>query len=177
MRETHEDCKWEGLIGYRFVQGGVEFDHLIKNFGATVTGKDGFNAEGGYIIPGLVDIHTHGAMGADASDASPEGLKRLACYYAANGVTGWLPTTMTLPEPEMVKALESIRDFTRPINGAKVFGVHLEDAVYAASTAPARVIGAEKAGSIEVGHSADLVVLDEQLQVKAVYVDGERVEV
>ena len=40
MRETHEDCKWEGLIGYRFVQGGVEFDHLIENFGAAVTGKD-----------------------------------------------------------------------------------------------------------------------------------------
>ena len=56
-------------------------------------------------------------------------------------------------------------------------GIRLEDAVYAASTALARVIGAEKAGSIEVGHSADLVVLDEQLQVKAVYVDGERAEV
>ena len=126
MRETHEDCKWEGLIGHRFVQGGVEFDHLIENFGAAVTGKDGFDAEGGYIIPGQVDIHTHGAMGADASDANPEGLKRMACYYAANGVTGWLPTTMTIPEPELVKALESIRDFTRPINGAKVFGVHLE---------------------------------------------------
>ncbi len=114
------------FIGHRFVQGGVEFDRLIENFGETVTGKDGFDAEGGYIIPGLVDIHTHGAMGADASDASQEGLKRMACYYAANGVTGWLPTTMTIPEPELVKALESIRDFTRPTNGAKVFGVHLE---------------------------------------------------
>lgn len=114
------------FIGHRFVQGGVEFERLIENFGETVTGKDGFDAEGGYIIPGLVDIHTHGAMGADASDASQEGLKRMACYYAANGVTGWLPTTMTIPEPELVKALESIRDFTRPTNGAKVFGVHLE---------------------------------------------------
>ena len=63
------------------------------------------------------------------------------------------------------------------VRRAVFFGIPLEDAVYAASTAPARVIGAEKAGSIEVGHSADLVVLDEQLQVKAVYVDGERVEV
>ena len=41
----------KALIGHRFVQGGVEFDHLIKNFGATVTGKDGFDAEDGYIIP------------------------------------------------------------------------------------------------------------------------------
>lgn len=59
---------------------------------------------------------------------------------------------------------------------AASFGIPLEDAVYAASAAPAKVIGAEKAGSIEVGHSADLVVLDESLQVKAVFVDGARVE-
>lgn len=51
MKETHEDCKWEGLIGYRFVQGGVEFDHLIENFGAAVTGRMALMRKADILLP------------------------------------------------------------------------------------------------------------------------------
>ena len=108
----------------RFVTGGVAFSDVIEAVGPAVT--DGIDLNGAYVIPGLIDIHTHGALGEDASDGSPEGLVAMSRYYAAGGVTSWCPTTMTLKEPELTKAMEAVGDFVRPANGAKVAGVHLE---------------------------------------------------
>ena len=73
----------------RFVSGGIEFDKVIVDVGSQVTG--GTDARGCYLIPGLIDIHTHGAMGEDASDGKAEGLLKMARYYAAEGVTSWCP--------------------------------------------------------------------------------------
>lgn len=108
----------------RFVPGGVAFGRTIEAAGPEVTG--GRDAEGCYLIPGLIDVHTHGAMNEDASDGKPEGLVKMSRYYAAGGVTSWCPTTMTLKEPELTRAMEAIRAFERPAGGAKVAGVHLE---------------------------------------------------
>ena len=108
----------------RFVTGGIEFSDVVEAVGPAVTG--GTDLGGCYVIPGLIDVHTHGAMNEDASDGSPEGLVKMARYYAAGGVTSWCPTTMTLKEPVLTKSMEAVRDFQRPADGAKVAGVHLE---------------------------------------------------
>ncbi len=109
-----------------FVEGGVAFTDRITAAGPAVTGPGDLDARGGYVIPGLIDIHTHAAMGADASDGDPEGMAVLSRYYAAGGVTAWCPTTMTLKEPELTRAMHAIRDFVRPEDGARVAGVNLE---------------------------------------------------
>lgn len=114
------------FIGREFVEGGLEFDQVIRKTGGEVSGKGDFDAQGDYVIPGLIDIHSHGAVGEDAGDGSPEGLGRLSEFYAANGVTGWVATLMTLSEQELTKALVTIRDFTRPGQGARLLGVNLE---------------------------------------------------
>ncbi len=108
-----------------FVPGGIEFEEKITDVGAKVTGT-GEDLGGAYVIPGLIDIHSHAAAGADASDGDPEGMLTMSRYYAAGGVTSWCPTTMTLPESDLVKAMETIRDMERPANGAKVAGINLE---------------------------------------------------
>lgn len=108
-----------------FVDGGIEFDRRITAVGA-VDGPADLDGEGCYVIPGLVDIHTHAAMGEDASDGRPEGMPVMSRYYAAGGVTSWCPTTMTLKEPVLTKAMHVIRDFVRPEDGAKVAGINLE---------------------------------------------------
>lgn len=108
-----------------FVRGGIEFDEKITAVGA-VNGDADLDAQGCYVIPGLIDIHTHAAMGEDASDGKPEGMPVMSRYYAAGGVTSWCPTTMTLKEPVLTQAMHTIRDFVRPENGAKVAGVNLE---------------------------------------------------
>ncbi len=108
-----------------FLDGGIEFADKITAVGAGVTGE-GIDAGGCYVIPGLIDIHTHAAKGEDASDGRPEGMPVMSRYYAAGGVTSWCPTTMTLKEPVLTQAMHTIRDFVRPADGAKVAGVNLE---------------------------------------------------
>lgn len=112
------------FLGKTFVDTDVEFDHTITAIG-TLTGSADVDAAGAYLIPGLVDIHTHGAVGQDFSDGRPEGLLSLANYYAAHGVTSYLATTMTLNEAALTPALHAIRDFP-PVQGARCAGVHLE---------------------------------------------------
>ena len=115
------------FLNGRFIEGGVEFDEKIISAGAQVQGmEDALDAKGAYLIPGLIDVHTHGAMNEDSSDGKPEGLLKMGHYYARDGVTSWCPTTMTLKEPELTKAVEAIRDYQRPADGAKVAGIHLE---------------------------------------------------
>ena len=112
------------FLNGRFVEGGIEFDEKITAVGCDVT--DGEDLGGCYVIPGLVDIHTHGALSEDASDGAAEGMPVLSRYYAKGGVTSWCPTTMTLKEPVLTEAMKVIRDFERPEDGAKVAGIHLE---------------------------------------------------
>jgi len=112
------------FLNGQFVDGGIEFEETITAAGADIT--DGEDAQGCYIIPGLIDVHTHGALSQDASDGIPEGLTTMSRHYAKEGVTSWLPTTMTLKEHTLKDAVEVIRDFARPADGAKVAGIHLE---------------------------------------------------
>lgn len=84
------------------------------------------DGHGGYLVPGFVDIHTHGAVNEDFSDGKPEGLVKLSRYYASKGVTSFLATTMTLKEHTLLPAMKAVREFVRPADGAKCAGIHLE---------------------------------------------------
>ena len=84
------------------------------------------DAKSKYLVPGFVDVHTHGAMNEDFSDGKADGLPKMSRYYAKNGVTSFLATTMTLKEETLTPAMEVIRDFIRPADGAKCAGIHLE---------------------------------------------------
>ena len=112
------------LIGKAFLGADIQFDETITAIGK-IEGPADLDAQGCYVVPGLVDIHTHGAMGEDFSDGRRPGLQPLADYYAAHGVTSYLATTMTLKEETLTPAMHAIRDF-RPAGGAKCAGVHLE---------------------------------------------------
>lgn len=111
------------FVDRQFVATDVTFDTVITGIGAAK--GEGFDASGCYVVPGFVDIHTHGAVGEDFSDGRAEGLQPMADYYAAHGVTSYLATTMTLQESVLTKAMHTIRDF-RPVGGAKCAGIHLE---------------------------------------------------
>lgn len=112
------------FLGKSFVEGDIRFGDRIEAIGK-LDGPADLDVHGGYVIPGLVDIHTHGAVGEDFSDGKPEGFQVMADYYASCGVTSFLATTMTLPEPVLGAAMEAVLHFRRS-GGAKCAGVHLE---------------------------------------------------
>lgn len=58
---------------------------------------DAADLGGATVIPGLIEVHSHGAAGYDFSDGDYEGLKAMAAYYAGVGVTSFAPASMTLP--------------------------------------------------------------------------------
>jgi len=80
----------------------------------------------GYIWPGLIDLHVHGAGGADVMDGTPQALQRISHTLASYGVTGFLATTVTMDKPHLEKALANVSDTSSSLTGARTLGVHLE---------------------------------------------------
>jgi N-acetylglucosamine-6-phosphate deacetylase len=62
-----------------------------------VTDKTVVDATGKKVIPGLIDVHSHGAVGCDFSDGDLEGLEKILEYEYSCGITSYCPTSMTLP--------------------------------------------------------------------------------
>ena len=87
------------------------------------------DAKGNYVAPGLIDIHIHGYLGEDTCDAKPEGIRKMAYGVAENGVTAFLPTTMTVSKEQIVASLDAVRSLkeeSKSWGGAEILGVHAE---------------------------------------------------
>ena len=83
--------------------------------------------EGVYLAPGFLDEHIHGACGRDAMDGEPESILRIADALVQEGVTSFLPTTMTETIPAIEKSLLSIQEAKKKqTSGANIAGIHLE---------------------------------------------------
>lgn len=106
------------------------FDEKIIGLSETVPeGAEIIDAKGRYVAPGLVDIHIHGYLGEDTSDGSVEGIRKMAEGVVKNGVTAWLPTTMTVSYDDLRRAFNAVRTLMDKKNnpkGAQIMGVHAE---------------------------------------------------
>ena len=82
---------------------------------------------GKMLMPGFIDVHTHGRSGYEFTDGDPDHLKTMCKDKLSEGVTSWLPTTLTLGNEALAAALKNAAEYTRSgAVGAKVPGVHLE---------------------------------------------------
>ncbi len=85
------------------------------------------DAKGLYVSPGLIDIHVHGSCNCDVMDKSVTSIKTIGNGIKENGVTSFLPTTMTMSKEDIYEALDTIREsMDIKYDGAQILGAHLE---------------------------------------------------
>lgn len=108
----------------KFQRIDFEFENeKFKSFG-NFSSEDSININGKYIIPGLTDIHTHGAMNADACDGKVESIEIIAKYMMENGITQFVPTTMTFSEEILSKIFKTLGEYDNSY--ANLVGIHME---------------------------------------------------
>ena len=89
-------------------------DELITDSGAE--GEEVIDASGCVAIPGLIDIHFHGAMGEDVCDGNAEAFEKIAAYEVSRGVTAICPATLTLPVDDLKHVLSLGAEFAAKEN-------------------------------------------------------------
>ncbi|EFM09232.1 N-acetylglucosamine-6-phosphate deacetylase [Paenibacillus curdlanolyticus YK9] len=119
----------EHIIDGRIVVENGRITAIIANGEPNQAAPAGavIDGQGGWLLPGFIDVHVHGGYGADFMDASSEAYDTITKFHAAHGTTGLLATTVTAP-PEAIEAvLEAAARYQK--NGmpyAELLGVHLE---------------------------------------------------
>ena len=93
---------------FKFVKGGFSVENG-KFCNVLEEKENAVDLQGAYVIPGLIDVHTHGNSGADFSDGDVAGDVKMAAFLASVGVTSFAPATMTLPYDTISKALSAGR--------------------------------------------------------------------
>lgn len=104
------------------IEGIVDADSIPE-------GCEIIDAKGGYVSPGLIDLHIHGYLGKDVCDGEEESIRTISKGLLANGVTAYQPTTMTEDMKVIRKALEVCRDLkeeSKDWDGSIILGCHAE---------------------------------------------------
>lgn len=110
-------------------QGFVSRDVCFDGEKLEQSSADGktYDASGCYVIPGLTDLHFHGCVGEDFSDATPDGLQKMADYELSRGVTQICPAGMTLGEDQLTRICQNAAAHrAKNPGGAELVGLHLE---------------------------------------------------
>lgn len=84
------------------------------------------DAEGLYLIPGLVDIHSHGAVGCDFSDGDLEGLHKILSYQYSHGILTYCPTSMTIEKEKILSLFQASALIDTRENEADIAGFNME---------------------------------------------------
>lgn len=110
-------CIQNGLV---FDERGFFHENPLYFFGERIVTEEEYRASklpeetidagGGYVIPGLVDIHFHGCAGYDCCDGTAEAFRAIAEYELSQGVTSITPATMTVPEEKLMQIARAVRE-------------------------------------------------------------------
>ena len=103
--------------------------HKISKNTKSTTAKRGerLDLRGGFLAPGFVDIHIHGALGRDTMEARLDAFREITEYHLQGGTTSLTLTTLSASQQDILKTLDAIAPIhNQSIGGARVVGVHVE---------------------------------------------------
>lgn len=101
-------------------------DGRIVSSSEQVTDNTVINAEGLLVLPGLIDLHSHGAVGHDFCDGDLNGLRKILAYEYAHGITSYCPTTMTLPKEKLMQIFQGMKEWKNEKGLSKIVGINME---------------------------------------------------
>ena len=104
----------------------TEGDEIVK-IGKDLSGDAVIDASGKYVMPGLIDIHTHGGFGGDFSDATIDSYDKALSFHSKNGTTSLLTSSVTAPVEDILKLIDMTRRYRAKENPiCRVLGAHIE---------------------------------------------------
>ncbi|MWC28680.1 N-acetylglucosamine-6-phosphate deacetylase [Paenibacillus sp. MMS18-CY102] len=135
---THESYTFTNVrivSGEHIIEGSIVVEHgIITAIAAADSASAGsipagtvIDGQGGWLLPGFIDVHVHGGFGADFMDATEQSYDTITKFHASHGTTGMLATTVTA-SPEAIEAVleASARYQAGGMPYAALLGVHLE---------------------------------------------------
>ena len=114
---------------FQFHTGAFEVkDGVFGEVLPEIVPADAIDLGGATVIPGLIEVHSHGNSGADFSDGDYEGLKAMAKYFAQCGATSFAPASMTLPYDVLSKAFATAKMLKEeaPEGYSRIMGIQME---------------------------------------------------
>ena len=123
-------------LNHRFLKGDmIVEDGKILEIGTLAQDEvmDEVDLEGQTVVPGFIDIHTHGAVGVDVNGADAQGFEKICQFFASQGTTSWLGSVLTDTREQTLKAIGEYKAWKKSEhNGAQMLGIHLEGPFLAA---------------------------------------------
>lgn len=116
---------FDGDFTLREGQIQVEGDTIVSFDPSAERDAQTYDVQGCFVLPGLIDIHIHGCGGAQLSDASPAAIAKMARFLAKEGITSFVPTTISQPREALLSQVEAVGATDRT-GGAHILGIHLE---------------------------------------------------
>lgn len=117
-----DGCFQEKTIG---IKGGQL--HILPKEEKPADGAAVYDAEGKRVVPGFIDVHTHGAVGVDVNAASAEELEKIGHFMATQGTTSWLCSVLTDTKEQTLWCIDEFKKHKEmENNGANLLGIHLE---------------------------------------------------
>lgn len=101
----------------------------IAEIASAVAAPEGtpcLEGEGRRLVPGFMDLHTHGAAGVDVNAAGAQDLGKIGRFFASQGVTGWLASVLTDTKEQTLWCIGEVKKAMERPEGARLLGVHLE---------------------------------------------------
>jgi N-acetylglucosamine-6-phosphate deacetylase len=107
------------------VTAGSLIQAVLPGLPSSSKGEQVIDLQGGYLVPGYVDLHVHGGAGADFMDGTPEAFRTAIAAHTRHGTTSLLPTTTVARHEQQLAFLRCCRQVQREeTGGATILGAH-----------------------------------------------------